>query len=134
MALSDDDSKQLDMYRTVKELMQQGRITLLQSSDNSSTITISVELMGRRFSFACPLGEREALMAAARLLDERMRHIRDSGRIVDAERIAILAALNLTHDLRQGRSSPPVDIEAIERKIQDIENTAQSTISSCSAS
>lgn len=32
------------MYRTVKELMQQGRITLLQSSDNSSTITISVEL------------------------------------------------------------------------------------------
>jgi cell division protein ZapA len=53
---------------------------------------------------------------------------------VDAERIAILAALNLTHDLRQGRSSPPVDIEAIERKIQDIENTAQSTISSCSAS
>lgn len=44
MALSDDDSKQLDMYRTVKELMQQGRITLLQSSDNSSTITISVEL------------------------------------------------------------------------------------------
>jgi alpha-galactosidase len=44
MALSDDDSKQLDMYRTVKELMQQGRIILLQSSDNSSTITISVEL------------------------------------------------------------------------------------------
>ncbi|BBA65332.1 predicted ORF [Xanthomonas phage XacN1] len=44
MALSDDDSKQLEMYRTVKELMQQGRITLLQSSDNSSTITISVEL------------------------------------------------------------------------------------------
>ncbi|WP_034984698.1 cell division protein ZapA [Laribacter hongkongensis] len=100
----------------------------------SDTVTISVELMGRRFSFACPLGEREALMAAARLLDKRMRHIRDSGRIVDAERIAILAALNLTHDLRQGRSSPPVDIEAIERKIQDIENTAQSTISSCSAS
>ncbi len=44
MALSDEDSKQLEMYRTVKELMQQGRITLLQSSDNSSTITISVEL------------------------------------------------------------------------------------------
>lgn len=44
MPLSDEDSKQLEMYRTVKELMQQGRITLLQSSDNSSTITISVEL------------------------------------------------------------------------------------------
>ena len=44
MALSDEDSKQLEMYRTVKELMQQGRITLLQSSDNSRTITISVEL------------------------------------------------------------------------------------------
>lgn len=44
MALSDDDSKQLEMYRTVKELMQQGRITLLQSSDGSSNITISVEL------------------------------------------------------------------------------------------
>ncbi len=44
MALSDDDSKQLEMYRTVKELMQQGRITLLQSSDGSSTISIKVEL------------------------------------------------------------------------------------------
>lgn len=44
MTLSDDDHKQLDMYRTVKDLMQQGRITLLQSSDSQSGITISIEL------------------------------------------------------------------------------------------
>ncbi len=43
MAISDEDSKQLDMYRTVKELMQQGRITLLQTTDAQS-ITISIEL------------------------------------------------------------------------------------------
>lgn len=44
MALSDEDSKQLEMYRRVKELMQQGRITLLQSSDSQSGITIFIEL------------------------------------------------------------------------------------------
>lgn len=44
MALSDEDSKQLEMYRNVKELMQSGRITLLQSTETTSGIIISVEL------------------------------------------------------------------------------------------
>lgn len=44
MELSDEDSKQLEMYRNVKELMQSGRITLLQSTETTSGIVISVEL------------------------------------------------------------------------------------------
>ena len=94
----------------------------------SDTVTVGLDLLGRRFTFSCPSEERDSLMAAARILDEKMRTIRDNSRVVDAERIAILAALNLTHDLMLKRVENPLDMEAIQRKIESIDETAQRAI------
>ena len=70
------------------------------------TITLDVSLLGRDFKVACKESERAELSDAVALLDRRMREIREGGKIVGAERIAVMAALNLAHDLLRERRQP----------------------------
>ena len=60
---------------------------------------ISVTILDREFQFACPPGERNALKEAARHLDERMRTIKGEGRLMALEQVAVMTALNLSHEL-----------------------------------
>ena len=66
-------------------------------------VTLDVSLLGRDFKVACKEAERAELTDAVALLDRRMREIRETGKIVGAERIAVMAALNLAHDLLRER-------------------------------
>ncbi len=61
--------------------------------------SIEINILGRSYKVACARDEESALIAAADYLDEKMREIRDSGKVIGAERIAIMAGLNLAHDL-----------------------------------
>jgi len=62
---------------------------------------INISIMGREFSVACPPQEQDDLLEAARYLDGKMKEIKKSGKIIGAERCAIMAALNITNDLLQ---------------------------------
>lgn len=62
---------------------------------------ININIMGREFSVACPPEEQDDLMDAARYLDKNMKEIQKTGKIIGAERCAIMAALNITNDLLQ---------------------------------
>ena len=61
--------------------------------------SIDIHILGRSFKVACSREEEPALIAAADYLDEKMHEIRDSSKVLGAERIAIMAGLNLAHDL-----------------------------------
>jgi cell division protein ZapA len=61
--------------------------------------SIEIHILGRAYKVACTREEESALVAAADYLDEKMRAIRDNGKVIGAERIAIMAGLNLAHDL-----------------------------------
>jgi len=77
------------------------------------TITLDVSLLGRDFKVACKESERAELGDAVALLDRRMREIREGGKIAGAERIAVMAALNLAHDLlRERRQARPTAASA----------------------
>ncbi len=65
-----------------------------------------VRLLDKDYAVTCPPEEREALLDSARLLDSKMREIRDSGKIIGTERIAVMAALNLAHELLMQRDIP----------------------------
>jgi cell division protein ZapA len=67
--------------------------------ENASSEPISVDILDREYQFACEPGEREALRAAAVFLDERMREIKNAGRLMALERIAVMTALNLSDEL-----------------------------------
>lgn len=60
---------------------------------------MSVTILDREYRFACSPEERQALLQAADLLDQRMREIKKSGRLMALERIAVMAALNITDEL-----------------------------------
>ncbi len=64
---------------------------------------VSVRLLDREYTVGVEPGERDSLMAAARVLDAKMREIRGGNRMAAVDRVAVLAALNLAHELQQLR-------------------------------
>ena len=67
--------------------------------DKTKSEPISVAILDREYQFACQPEERKALREAAVFLDERMRSIKGSGRLMALERIAVMTALNLSDEL-----------------------------------
>ena len=88
---------------------------------------VEVNIMGREFTIACPPEEREGLLSAVSYLDKKMSDIRDSGKVVGAERIAIMAALNLAHELMTTRSGG-VDIGGMKGKIARMQTMVDGAI------
>ena len=82
---------------------------------------VSVRIMDRDYLIACPAEERDALQDSARHLDRKMKEIRDSGKIVGAERIAVMAALNLTHELLQNRDLREGQNQSISARIRSLQ-------------
>ena len=60
---------------------------------------VSVRILDKEYQVACPQDERTDLLDSAEILNEKMREIRDSGRVVGLDRIAVMAALNMAHEL-----------------------------------
>lgn len=65
---------------------------------------VTVTILGKEFRVACPEHERESLFAAAQYLDRKLREVQASGKVIGTERTAIMAALNIAHELLELRS------------------------------
>jgi len=86
------------------------------------TIPVTVKLLDKEFRVACKEGEEQALLAAAELLNERMREVRDSGKVFGPDRIAVMAALNLTHELLQQQERFGSESEAARKRLGNLPN------------
>jgi cell division protein ZapA len=64
---------------------------------------LSVRILEKEYFVACPQDERADLLDSAEYLNKKMREIRDTGKIVGADRIAVMAALNITHELLKAK-------------------------------
>ncbi len=64
---------------------------------------VSVRILDKEYQVACPASERTDLLDSAEILNTKMREIRDSGRIVGLDRIAVMAALNMANDLMHAK-------------------------------
>ena len=60
---------------------------------------VTVRILEKEYHVACPAAEKAELLASAELLNKKMREIRDSGKVVGLDRVAVMAALNLANDL-----------------------------------
>ena len=69
-------------------------------------VQLDIQILGRDYKVACKEHERADLLAAVGFLDKRMREIRDGGKISGADRIAVMAALNLANELLRERRTP----------------------------
>ena len=90
--------------------------------------TVEVNLLGRSYRVACDDHEREALMQAVAYLDAKMNEIRKGGKVMGAERIAVMAALNVAHELLSVKLGGGFDMGRAKRRLSDIESQLDAAI------
>ncbi len=71
---------------------------------NQDNVPVTITILEKEYRIACPRSEKNALLAAAEYLARRMKEIRNSGKVVGMDRVAVLAALNITHELLSQQS------------------------------
>ena len=90
--------------------------------------TVEVNLLGRTYRVACEESERESLMQAVAYLDGKMNEIRKSGKVTGSERVAVMAALNVAHELLSVRLGSGFDVGQAKRRIHAIESKIDAAI------
>ena len=89
---------------------------------------LDVSIMGREFRIACTEDEQPDLAKAVEYLNNKMREIRDAGKVIGVERIAIMAALNIAHELLSARVGDGLDVGEFKRRISRMQETIDKTI------
>ncbi|HIF18802.1 MAG TPA: cell division protein ZapA [Cycloclasticus sp.] len=88
----------------------------------ATPITVALNILDKEYRVSCSQGERAGLEASARFLDDKMQDIKQSGRIVGLDRIAVMAGLNITHDLlSEGQKKTGMSLD-INDKINALQN------------
>ncbi|MEW5973221.1 MAG: cell division protein ZapA [Pseudomonadota bacterium] len=72
-----------------------------------TAVPVDISILDKEYRVACPPSERDALERSARYLDAKMREIRHTGKVIGNDRVAVMAAINITHELLQLRAGQP---------------------------
>ncbi len=92
-------------------------------------VPVSVQILDKEYLIACLPEETETLLESSRHLDMKMREIRDSGKIIGTDRIAVMAALNLAHDLLDQQASTKSGGIATSRRILKLQDKIENALS-----
>ncbi|PCJ13428.1 MAG: cell division protein ZapA [Gammaproteobacteria bacterium] len=84
------------------------------------TSNISVQILDKEYQIACPEGEEQSLLESARLLNSKMTEIRQSGKIIGIERIAVMTALNLSNELISANKEIKKSTEQTKKRLQTL--------------
>lgn len=97
----------------------------------TDSIPVTVKILDKDYRIACPAEEQNALLASADLLNSRMRELKEGGNVIGTDRIAVMAALNMTHEMieiKDDSSSVSQSMTKRLRKMQEkIEDALQDT-------
>ncbi len=86
----------------------------------SQSHTVSVTILDKEYQVVCPEEEETALITSANYLDKQMRSIRESGKVIGLERIAVMAALNISHELLQASDREPAVASVNEDRVTNL--------------
>jgi cell division protein ZapA len=92
-------------------------------------VPVSVHILDKEYLIACQPEERDTLLESSRHLDMKMREIRDSGKIIGTDRIAVMAALNLAHELLDQKASSKSEDIATSRRILKLQDKIDNALS-----
>jgi len=91
---------------------------------------VVVTILGKEYKIACPDSEQEALISTSKILDQHMREIRDTGKVVGADRIAVMAALNLIHDLNLAKIQLSSQSQDLSTRLINLRNKIDNVLKS----
>ncbi|MDB2544154.1 cell division protein ZapA [Woeseiaceae bacterium] len=89
---------------------------------------VSVKILEKEYQISCLASERNALLDSAEALNKKMREIRDSGKVVGLDRIAVMAALNMAHDLIQAETKDQVIENSLGIRLKTMADQVDSVI------
>lgn len=71
---------------------------------SNDSVPVTVRILEKEFCVSCPGNQRDSLIESASILDKKMKEIRDSRKVIGTDRIAVMAALNIAHELLETTS------------------------------
>ncbi len=95
----------------------------------SDTTTVTITLLEKQYQINCGPEEREDLLESARILDQKLAEVRNAGSVIGLERIAIMAALNLSHELVTAQKASRTD-SIISSGVERLQDKISSAIQS----
>ena len=99
------------------------------STTIDEVVPVTIRILDKEYQIACSDEERHALLDSARFLDQKMKEIKNSGKVVGSDRIAVMAALNITHDLLECNSNASSSSNA--GKIKSLQQKIESALTRC---
>jgi len=93
------------------------------------TIPVTVRIQEKEYKISCPEGEHESLLISARSVNENMQKVREGGKALSADRVAVMAAINIAHDLIKSNREPKVDA-AVSDRIDDMQQSIDQVLQS----
>ena len=95
----------------------------------SESKSLQITIMGRDFRVACPEDEQAGLLEAVDYLNKKMLEIRDGGKVIGLERIAVMAALNIAHELLTIKIGGGFDMAEMKRRMNRMETVIDQAMS-----
>ena len=92
------------------------------------TVPVHVTILGKDYQVACPEDQQDALIASARMVHQNMEKIRNTGKVVGVDRIAVMAALNIAHELLSLQQDESQDIKKVNEKISQLKERVSAFI------
>jgi len=97
--------------------------------DNKKTV-LGVNILGKEYKIGCEENLESSLLEAAKYLDQKMRQIRDQYHVIGSDKIAVLSALHITHELLNNKSSNTKNNNELQQKLELLNQKIPNTISS----
>ncbi len=95
---------------------------------NERMVRVSVRILEKEYQVACLPEERSELLDSAEYLNGKMREIRDNGNVVGLDRIAVIAALNIAHELLKVRGRGEVADADVGNKIRQLRERVETAL------
>ncbi len=96
---------------------------------SNENTTLTVTIVGKEYQVACPVGEEDSLREAAQYLHSLMESIRSSGRVVGLDRVAVMAALNISNELLQNRREHAAADARVTAQVQKLSDRVADAVS-----
>jgi cell division protein ZapA len=104
----------------------------MTTTKKTTPVPVAIHIMDKEYKIACPADEKDGLVRAATYVDEQMKKVRDSGRLNGTDRIAVMAALNIAHEMLSkgapASETPSEDIDYIHSRIKFLQNKVDSAL------
>ena len=96
---------------------------------NNDTIPVTIKILEKEYKISCPQGEHESLLVSAKSVNDNMVKVREGGKALSADRVAVMAAINIAHDLVKINEQPIID-NNLTNRIDNMQKSIDSALKS----